>query len=103
MKFENKKSKWRKYGRLYGATYVYYVFSEITGCTELILACNLILKSSNKMKMLTTIQGRAKWGRMNMRQSETVFLLSPYMEYIENIGFTPKILNFFCSNHVFCR
>jgi hypothetical protein len=32
------------------------------------------------------------------------FLLSSYMEYIESIGFTPKILKiFFCSNHVFYR
>jgi hypothetical protein len=30
------------------------------------------------------------------------FLLSSYMEYIESIGFTQKILkNCFCSNHVF--
>jgi hypothetical protein len=33
-----------------------------------------------------------------------LFLLSSYMEYIESIGFTPKILkNCFCSNHVFYR
>jgi hypothetical protein len=32
------------------------------------------------------------------------FLLSSYMEYIESIGFTPKILKIcFCSNHVFYR
>jgi hypothetical protein len=33
-----------------------------------------------------------------------IYILSSYMEYIESIGFTAKILKiFFCSNHVFYR
>jgi hypothetical protein len=36
--------------------------------------------------------------------TKNFILLSSYMEYIESIGFTPKILKFFfCSNHVFYR
>jgi hypothetical protein len=75
--------------------------SQSSGKLESLLADQQLVKAFTNLKYGNIFP--SEYGKVCVSyRFHKQFLHSSYMEYIESIGFTPKISkNFFCANHVF--